>query len=146
MQTRQQAWLCSPPLWLNPAGPSLRTLSTSLWREFKIKLSTWQFKLNFIKRVKDLIVNLASSRNTVPMFQLWLALHSWSHIFIIFIEFVGSLFKSWHSWWKFYKVWTWCTSFQDFRTFAVISSLTACVWSKKVNEKFSKNQEKVFVF
>ena len=67
MQTRQQAWFCSPPLWLKPAGPSLRTLSTSLigWLFFdKMENSTES-------------VYLASSRNTFPMFQLWLALHSW---------------------------------------------------------------------
>ena len=67
MQTRQQAWFCSPPLWLKPAGPSLRTLSTSLigWFFFdKMENSTES-------------VYLASSRNTFPMFQLWLALHSW---------------------------------------------------------------------
>ena len=68
MQTRQQAWFCSPPLWLKPAWPSLRTLSTSL-------MIGWFFFDKMDNSTES--VYLASSRNTVPMFQLWLALHSW---------------------------------------------------------------------
>ena len=125
MQTRQQAWFCSPPLWLKPAGPSLRTLSTSLigWLFFdKMENSTES-------------VYLASSRNTFPMFQLWLALHSWCQ----YLLKESQIFTHWG---RFSKVFfsTWCTSFQDFRTFEVISSLTA--W---VNSIF-RPQQKLFLF
>ena len=166
---------------------------------FEPSTPPWKFSLGVDSKekgwkFKGKMFHLASSRNTVPMFQLWLALHSWIitifwrvaeqwHVCVFFGKFfllncevapTKQNFKV-HFWPFCNQNWfsvlpndafrnpslkrctfepygsqcnmindvfrnpifeTWCTSFQDFRTFAVISSLTA----------FVDNQPKITIF